>query len=208
MFGKLMPENTQFFDMFQKHADLCVEGAKQLLDLMKNFSLVEQNMYSIEKIEKQADKITDDTVVMLHKTFITPLNRDDIHRLITHMDDILDLIEDSAQTVHLYDIKQTNPDAIRLGELIVKCTEKMHEAINLLPDMKNASRITEICSEIDRLESDADHAMHSALSRLFREEPDVRNLIKLKTLYEFLESVTDSCEEVANIIEGIAIENA
>ncbi len=208
MFGKLMPAEGQFFDMFNQHAALCVKGAQELLALTIDFNHIDLHLHAIDQIEKQADQITDRTVAMLHKTFITPLDRDDIHRLITRMDDILDLMEDAAQTVSLYDIQHVTPEARRLAELVLACTEKVVEVVALLPNMKNARRITEICAEINRLESDADHVMHAALSRLFRDEPDVRNLIKLKTLYEFLESVTDRCEEVANIIEGIVVENA
>jgi uncharacterized protein Yka (UPF0111/DUF47 family) len=124
------------------------------------------------------------------------------------MDDILDMMEDAAQTVSLYDIQHVTPEARRLAELVLACTLKVQEVLLLLPNMKHGRRITELCNEIDRLESDADHVMHAALSRLFRDEPDVRNLIKLKTLYEFMESVTDRCEDVANIIEGIVVENA
>ena len=208
MFGRLMPADGQFFDMFSQHAELCVKGAKELLALVCNVNDIDQRLHQIDQIEKQADQITYKTVAMLHKTFITPIDRDDIHRLITRMDDILDLMEDAAQTVSLYDIQHVTPEAQRLAELILACTEKVLEAVLMLPNMKNSRKITEVCDEIDRLESDADHVLHAALSRLFRDEPDVRNLIKLKTLYEFLESVTDRCEEVANIIEGIVVENA
>jgi predicted phosphate transport protein (TIGR00153 family) len=145
---------------------------------------------------------------MLHKTFITPLDREDIHQLITRMDDILDLMEDAGQTVSLYDIKQITPEAKRLAELFLSCCEKVRACVGLLHNMKNAREMLAICAEIDRLESDADHVMRAAMSKLFREEPDVRNLIKLKAIYEILESVTDRCEDVANIIEGIIVENA
>jgi uncharacterized protein Yka (UPF0111/DUF47 family) len=124
------------------------------------------------------------------------------------MDDILDLMEDAGQTVSLYDIKQITPEAKRLAELCLSCCEKVRACVGLLHNMKNAREMLAICAEIDRLESDADHVMRAAMSKLFREEPDVRNLIKLKAIYEILESVTDRCEDVANIIEGIIVENA
>lgn len=208
MFGRFMPAEGQFFDMFNQHAELCVKGARELLALTTNFDDIEMRLHAIDQLEKEADKITYKTVAMLHKTFITPLDRDDIHRLITKMDDILDMMEDAAQTVSLYDIQFMTPEAKRLAELVLACTLKVQEAVALLPNMKNERKITEVCDEIDRLESDADHVVHAALSRLFRDEPDVRNLIKLKALYDFLESVTDRCEDVANIIEGIVVENA
>lgn len=208
MFGRLMPTEGKFFDLFAQHADLCVKGAKEMVGLMTNFDDLENRVHAIEGIEKQADKITHNTIELLHKTFITPIDRDDIHQLITRMDDILDLLEDAAQTISLYDIKTISPEAKRLAELCLGCTEKVRAAVGLLHNMDNSSEILAICAEIDRLESDADHVMRAAMSKLFRDEPDVRNLIKLKAIYEILETVTDRCEDVANIIEGIIVENA
>ncbi len=208
MFGRLMPQEGQFFEMFNEHAALCVRGANELLAIMTDFKDFDSRKNAIDEIEREADQITSKTVKLLHKTFITPIDRDDIHHLITRMDDIIDLIEDVALTVSLYDIQQPTTDALRFAELILACTLKVQEAVGLMSNMKNASIITDVCYEIDRLETDADHVMHAALSRLFREEPDVRNLIKLKTLYEYMELATDKCEEVADIIEGIVVENA
>lgn len=208
MFGRLMPTEGKFFDFFIQHADLCVKGGKEMLSLMTTFDDLENRVHAIETLEKQADKVTHAALEMLHKTFITPLDREDIHQLITRMDDILDLMEDAGQTVSLYDIKQITPEAKRLAELCLSCCEKVRACVGLLHNMNNAREMLSICAEIDRLESDADHVMRAAMSKLFREEPDVRNLIKLKAIYEILESVTDRCEDVANIIEGIIVENA
>jgi hypothetical protein len=179
-----------------------------MVALMTNFDDLENRAHAIEGIEKQADKVTHNTLELLHKTFITPLDRDDIHQLITRMDDILDLLEDAAQTISLYDIKAVTPEAKRLAELCLACTEKVKTAVGLLHNMDHSREILSICEEIDRFESDADHVMRAAMSKLFRDEPDVRNLIKLKAIYEILETVTDRCEDVANIIEGIIVENA
>jgi uncharacterized protein len=208
MFGRLMPTEGKFFELFTQHAELCVKGAKEMVALMSNFDDLENRVHAIESIEKQADKVTHTTIELLHKTFITPLDRDDIHQLITRMDDILDLLEDAGQTISLYDIKNVTPEAKRLAELCLGCAEKVKAAVDLLHNMDNAPQILAFCEEIDRLESDADHVMRAAMSKLFRDEPDVRNLIKLKAIYEILETVTDRCEDVANIIEGIILENA
>jgi uncharacterized protein Yka (UPF0111/DUF47 family) len=116
-------------------------------------------------------------VALLHKTFITPLDRDDIHKLITRMDDILDMMEDAAQTISLYDLHAVTPEAKRLAELCLACCEKVQQAVGMLHNMDNAQKMVAICEEIDRLESDADHVMRAAMSKLFRDEPDVRNLI-------------------------------
>ena len=208
MFSRLMPHEGKFFDHFKELAELIVQGSRELQALMAAFDDVERRRFNIETIEKKGDKVTHATVELLHRTFITPLDRDDIHQLITNMDDILDLIEDSAQSISMYDVHAVTPDAARLAEICVGCAEKVHAAVALLPSMKNATQILEVCGEIDKLESEADHLMRTAMAKLFRDEPDVRQLIKLRTIYELLEEMTDRCEDVANIIEGIVLENA
>lgn len=209
MFGNLMPKETKFFDLFNQHADLCVKGAVELLELMKDSSdNFERRMHVIENIEKRADDVTHTTVKALHTTFITPLDRDEIHRLISRMDDIIDLIEDSAQAVSLYNIEVITPEAFRLAEFVMISCEKIQKGVSMLGNMKHAEEILSLCEEVDELESENDRVMYEAMSHLFRTEPDVRTLIKLKALYELLENVCDICEEVAKIIEGIVIENA
>jgi len=208
MFGRLMPQEGRFFDLFNEHAGLIVQGSRELATLMASGDDLERRTRNVESIEKRADKITRSTIELLHKTFITPLDRDDIHQLISKMDDILDLIEDSAQLMFLYDVHAPTPEAKKLADICVVCCEKVKSAVALLPNMDNAAAIMAICNDIDRLESDADHVMRAAIARLFRDEPDVRELIKLRTVYEHLETVTDRCEDVANIIQGIVLENS
>jgi predicted phosphate transport protein (TIGR00153 family) len=208
MFSRLLPQEGRFFEHFKELAELIVQASGELQALMGSFDDVERRRFNIETIEKKGDRVTHATVELLHKSFITPLDRDDMHRLVTKMDDILDLIEDSAQSISMYDVRAVTADAARLAELCVACAERVRAAVELLPDMENARRIIEVCTDIDRLESEADHLMRAAMARLFREEPDVRQLIKLRTVYELLEEMTDRCEDVANIIEGIVVENA
>jgi len=208
MFSRFMPSESKFFELFNQHAALCVRGAQEMLGLMVNFDDLEQRVRAIEGIEKEADKITSACIELLRKAFVAPLDRDVIHRLITCMDDILDLLEDAAQTILLYNIDHVTPEAKRLAELCLSCAENISAAVALLPHMKDAPKIMELCQQIDRMESDADHVMRAAMSKLFRDEADVRTLIKLKAIYELLETVTDRCENVANIIEGIVVGNA
>jgi uncharacterized protein len=209
MFGRLMPREGRFFELFNQHAENIVDGARELAALMSNLQAeLELRARNIESAEKRADKLTHETIDLLHKTFITPLDREDIHKLINSMDDILDLMEDVAQTIFLYDVKHITPEAKQLADICVSCSERVKTAVGLLNNMENAEAISKICEEIDRLESNADHVMRAAMSKLFRDEPDTRQLIKLKAIYELLEQVTDKCEDVANIIEGIVIENA
>jgi predicted phosphate transport protein (TIGR00153 family) len=210
MFGRWTPGRGKFFEHFLQHADLCVKGAQEMAAMMRDFEQREDRevrAHAIEGIEKQADKVTDSTLELLQKSFFTPFDRDDIHKLITRMDDILDLLEDGAQSIYLYDIKSVTPEAGRLADLCLECTEKIRSCVMLMNRMGNGQEILALCEEIDKLESDADHVMRAAMSKLFRDEPDVRNLIKLKAIYEILETVTDRCEDVATLIEGIVIEN-
>jgi uncharacterized protein len=123
------------------------------------------------------------------------------------MDDILDLMEDVSQCMFLYDIRAVTDEARTLADLCLTSTQKVKEAVDLLSNLKNAKKILELCNEVDRLEGDADHVMRSAMAKLFREEADAKQLFKLKEIYQLLESVTDRCQDVANIIEGIVIEN-
>ena len=208
MFGRLMPREGRFFDLFNEHAEQIVQGSRELAALMASGDDLERRAHNVESIEKRADRITRSTIELLHKTFITPIDRDDIHQLISKMDDILDLLEDAAQLMFLYDVRVPTPEAKKLADICVVCCEKVQSAVALLSKMDNAAAIMAICADIDRLESDADHVMRAAIARLFRDEPDVRELIKLRTVYEHLETVTDRCEDVANIIQGIVLENS
>ena len=207
MFGRLMPREGRFFDYFREHGEQLVLGAQELKALMANVSELPTRKRSIEKIEHRADKITQQTMQLLHQTFITPIDRDEIHQLITRMDDILDLMEDVSQCMFLYDIAQVTAEAGELAQICLVRTEKVHAAVSQLSNMKNSQSIQALCKEIDQLESDADNVMRAAMAKLFREEPDVKQLFKMKEIYQLLESVTDRCQDVANIIEAIVLEN-
>ena len=208
MLGRLMPREGKFFDLFNAHAERIVEGSRELAAMIGNFSELEAHAQRIDTAERAADKITHECITLLHKTFITPFDRDQIHQLITTMDDILDLIQDVAESVALYDLRRTTPEAKQLAEINQMCCERVKTAVGLLTNIKHPAAILKCCEEIDRLESDADRVLRGAMSKLFRDEPDVKNLIKLRTIYELLETISDRCEDAANIIEGIVIENS
>ncbi|MFO7275602.1 MAG: DUF47 family protein [Pseudomonadota bacterium] len=211
MFSSLMPRERRFFDLFDRHAALVVEGSVVLTELLQNYVDREERhrrIARIEELEHAADRVTHETVSLLHKTFVTPIDRDDIHRLISSMDDVLDLIQDAAEALQLYDIQSLTPEACELAELLRKSCERIQGAVRLLSNMDQAMRALHLCHEIDGFESEADRVMRVAISKLFREESDVRQIIKLETIYQLLESATDQCEDVANIIEGVVLENA
>jgi predicted phosphate transport protein (TIGR00153 family) len=206
-----MPREGRFFSLFDGHAKLIVDGALALADVLRHYDTVKDRgagIKAIEDAEHAADRITHETVQLLHTTFVTPFDRDDIHQLISRMDDVLDLIQDTAESLVLYDIQKVTPQATQLAELVLRCAERVQSAVGLMASMADAPAILKICQEIDKLESEADKVMRGAISELFRNETDVRQLIKLKAVYEALESATDKCQDVANTIESVVLENA
>jgi predicted phosphate transport protein (TIGR00153 family) len=213
-FGKLLPREGNYFEMFNQHSDRIVEAAHSFSKLVANYSdpvLRQKYNKDVDSAEQAADRVTREVNQSIHKTFITPIDREQIHTLINTMDDIADLIQDSAETMALYDVRHMTEEITRLTDLSVKCCERVRDAVYLLSkiaDPATAEAALKTCEEIDQLESDADRVMRSAMSKLFREEPDVREVIKLKAIYELLETITDKCEDVANIIEGIILENS
>ena len=211
MFGRLLPKEGRFFELFNQHAEQVVRAAHELAALMQDYAEIERHARIIDEAEHAADRITAETVRMLHTTFITPIDRDQIHKLINTMDDVCDLIQDSAETMALYDVRHMTDEITRLTDLSVRCCERVKEAVYMIGDLATASTAEaalKTCEEIDKLESDADRVMRSAMSKLFREEPDVREVLKLKAIYELLETITDKCEDVANVIEGIILEHS
>ena len=208
MLGRLMPREGKFFDLFNAHAERIVEGSRELATMIGSFKELDAHAQRIDAAERAADKITHECISLLHKTFITPFDREQIHSLITRMDDILDLIQDVAETVAIYDLRSVTPEARQLAEICQSCCERVKATVALLTNVKSSSAILKLCEEIDRLESDADRVMRGAMSKLFREESDLKQVMKLRVIYDLLESITDRCEDVANIIEGIVLENS
>ena len=214
MFGKLLPREGNFFEMFNQHAERIVEAARAFEQLVANYNdvhLREQYNRDVDNAERAADRVTHDVNRLIHKTFITPIDREQIHKLINTMDDVADLIQDSAETMALYDVRHMTDEIVRLTALSVKCCDRLKDAVKFLSKIADpavAEATLKTCEEIDRLESDADRVMRSAMSKLFREEPDVREVLKLKAIYELLETITDKCVDVANVVEGIVLENS
>ena len=214
LFGKLLPREGNFFELFNDHGQHVAEGARAFMEMVRHYGDEGQrNKFAadVDNAEKQADRVTAEVNRLLHKTFITPIDREQIHGLINAMDDVLDLLQDSSEVMSLYDLKSISEDVLRLSEISLKCCERVQQVVSLLPKLSQpsvAEAAIKTCREIDRLESDADRVMRSAMSKLFRDNIDVRELIKLKAVYEHLESISDACEDVANIVEGIVLENS
>jgi len=206
----LMPRERQFFTLFNDHASLVVQGAAALVEMLANYSdngRRDAYITKIQGLETAADDITHQTVALMHNTFVTPFDRDQINKLIQRMDDILDLMQDTAESLTLYDVNILTAEVRHLANLVQLACGKVHDAVVQLSSMDNGKTILKICQEVDALESDADRVMRAAISRLFREEKDVRQLVKLKAVYELLELTTDKCQDVALVIEGVVLEN-
>uniref|UniRef100_Q47H03 Phosphate transport regulator n=1 Tax=Dechloromonas aromatica (strain RCB) TaxID=159087 RepID=Q47H03_DECAR len=212
MFGRLMPKEGKYFDLFNSHAVLIAEGGKALSNLIAALvdqpELADKFAEEIDTLERKADAITHDTLSQLHTSFITPFDRDEIHQLINGMDDILDIMQDVAESISLYDIRRVPEDAKAMAVVTENCCVCVQSVVKLLHSMDNAPAILKFCHQIDELESEADRSLRGAMSKVFREEPDAREVIKLKEIYELLESVTDRCKDVAGTIEAIVLENS
>ena len=210
LLSMLMPQERKFFALFNQHASLVVQGAAALVEMLDGYAdgaRRDEFVAKIQKIEHNADEVTHETVALMHNTFVTPFDRDQINKLIQRMDDILDLIQDTAESLTLYDVHTLTAEVRHLANLMQLSCQKVHDAVIQLSSMDNGQAILRICQEIDGLESAADRVMRSAISRLFREEKDVRQLVKLKAVYELIELATDKCLDVALVIEGVVLEN-
>ena len=208
MFERLMPKEIAFFDYFERMAAKILEGCTAVLELLEDCTNVAEKARRIKVIEHEGDLITHQCIEMLHKTFITPFDRDSIHRLITKMDDILDLAEAVSDRVSVYEMDSPTDEARQLARVLVFSVEEVSKAVRGLRNMKNADSILAQCVEINRLENEADTLLRVAVGKLFRTEKDPLMVMKWKELYEGLEEATDRCEDVANLVEGIVLEFA
>jgi uncharacterized protein len=204
----LLPRETSFFDHFEAQGRKTVDGCKAFLAMTENLHDAPARARDIKAIEEQCDSITHKVVESLHKTFITPLDRNDIYRLITKMDDIMDYVEAASERIFLFEIRTTTKELGDLARNLLAGAEGVLEAVSGLRNLKHPAVILEKCVEINRLENEADALLRGTLAKLFREEKDAVQIIKWKEIYELLETATDRCEDVANIIEGVVLENS
>jgi len=205
---RLIPREEKFFDLFEELAVKIEEGGLLFADIIENYEQAEPKIVRLKEIEHEADVITHRTYEKMHKSFLTPLDREDIYALVNKMDSILDMIEACAIRMSLYKIKEPAPEIKELSRIINKAIIKVKEVVHGLRNMKNARMILDACVEINTAENEGDAVLRRAVSRLFENEKDVIELIKWKEIFERLETVTDVCEDVSNIVEGIVLKNA
>jgi uncharacterized protein len=208
MLGRFLPRETSFFDFFEQHAALTIEGTKEFLSLVTTGTNIAARCRRISDIEHETDTITHRCVEALHKTFITPIDRDSIHRLITRMDDVMDFVEAAAERLELYELTVMTSDVRDLADVLHRSAQQVEVAVRGLRSLRDPQATLKLCIDINRLENEADAILRRSVARLFKEEKDPIMIIKWKEVYENLESATDRCEDVANIIEGVILEHA
>ena len=203
----LIPKDTIFFDLFERQAEIVKEAAHQLITLTEDFTNVKEKRHAIELLEHKGDQITHDIYEQLNRTFITPLDPEEISRLASTLDEVLDYIDGSAEKMFYYNIESTDSHMIELAKLIHMSTSEIESAVKSIRSIKDPRYIEERCIEVNRLENLADDVLAHAVTDLFK-TTDAITIIKLKDIYEHLEIATDNCEDVANTLSDIAIRHS
>ena len=202
----LIPKEVRFYDYFEQQSKHILHGAALLHELVHHFADARAKVHAIKEVEHQGDHVTHEIIKKLNTTFITPIDREDIHDLATHLDDVLDYIEAVAERLVVYRIKEPTSSSRALVDVIVQTVEAMDRAIRCLRAMDPGFH--EHAVEVNRLENSADRLLRESLAALFDEQSDPIEVIKWKEIYETMETVTDRCEDVANVIEGIILKMA
>ena len=202
---RLIPRDDRFFELFVEDAANVLNGARQLEAMLRTYDQPEARAAEIRDSEHRGDEISHEIGHRLEATFVTPFDREDIYALISALDDVLDLVEEAADTFFLYRVEAPTSTAVEQAAIIVKQAEILHEALVHLQGFKDLDRYW---IEVHRLENEGDRIVRSAIARLFNEETDPINLVKWKEIYGLLEATIDKAEDAANIIERITIKHA
>ena len=201
----LLPRADDFFVLFDRMAAKLVDVSTRFREMIENYVDVHQKSRVIKELEHEADLITHEVMDKLNKSFITPLEREDIRALAMYLDSVVDDIEATASKFDLFDLKKPTPAAAEMARIICKAAEEIQKAVK---NIERPQSLTQFLIEIKRLENQADHVCREQIGKLFREEPDVREILKWKEIYEQLEACADRCEDVADVIEDIVVKNA
>ncbi len=204
----LVPREAKFFDLFEKSAQNMVKVSQALNDLVDNWQFVGSKVAEITELEHEGDSITHQIMAQLNRSFITPFDREDIALLAHSLDDVVDFIHAAADAMLIYKIQQPTQRARELADVIVMAAVEVEKAVRALRRRADLKRVHEKCVEINRLENMADTVYRSALSELFDDTSDIAQVIKWREIYEHMESATDRCEDVANVLEGVALKHA
>src|SRR5436853_667222 len=202
---RLIPREIKFFELFADLSSNLTDGAKLLRSTLENPQDLSLRAEQMQAIEHKGDKATHAIITKLNQTFITPFDREDIHRLASQLDDVLDFINAASERLVVYKIANPPPAAAKLAAVIVRQCEQLAKAVPLL---EKGEGVLEACVEINRLENEADNVAREAIGKLFERERDPIALIKLKELYEVLETATDKAEDAANVLESVVLKSA
>jgi len=202
---RLIPRETKFFDMFNEMAQNLIEGARLMKSLLEDFRDVPKHVARLKDIEHRGDDMTHALLTKLNSTFITPFDREDIHRLASSIDDVLDLLNAAGDRMIVYKIGAVPPETAKLAALILQQSEEIERAV---AGLEKQQHVLEHCVEINRLENEADRITRKAVGHLFDTEKDPIQLIKIKELFEVLELATDKAEDAANVLEAVILKSA
>lgn len=204
---RLFPREETFLPQFARGAEVILEAARVLDALAAAPVLDDERAVRIKQLEHQGDQIAHETFDLLNRTWITPIDREDIHVLVRNLDDVLDFIDAAAARIVLYRITTSTPELKKITSIIVQSAEAIQKAMGLLSDLKHSRQILDACVEINRLENEADTVAQLAIGRLFNDSKDPIEVMKWKEIYDFVEGATDRCEDVANTLEAIVIKS-
>ncbi len=205
---RLIPREEKFYDLFEEGASNLVASARLLVDVMEDYQDVPAKVERLSELESKGDTIIHQTMERLHRTFVTPLDREDIALIAESIDDVVDLIEGTASSMLLFRISKPTPHAQRLAGIILTAAGEVQQAVVLLRHSSQLRQILVHCVELNRLENEADHVLREGLVELFDNEVPVIEVLKWRDIYESLERATDRCEDIANVLEGVVLKNA
>jgi uncharacterized protein Yka (UPF0111/DUF47 family) len=205
---KLMPRSDDFFDDFEKLAAATVEGTRLFKALLDDFTDVARKVQAIKDVEHRGDDITHRAFERLHTQFITPFDRPEIHRLLSRIDDVLDLADAATERLGLYEITAVLPDARELAAVLVAAAETMQQAVRGLRDVKNPKAVLDACKQVNVYENRGDTLVRRAIADLFKSGLDPLSVMKWKEILDLVEDAIDRAEDVANVIEGVVLEHA
>ncbi len=208
---RLLPKQDSFFVLFEKQAQTVDSGAKALEELLTNYKNIEDAAFKLKATEHDADEIAHEIMNKLNMTFVTPLDREDIHSLVSGLDDILDYIETASDRMLIYEITEPTDAAIKLSKILAKSTALIQLAVASLRDLKNPDSpkaIREACVAINRLENEGDQVNRAAIAEVFQMHDRPIEALKWREIYDHIETAIDKCEDVAEILESIVMKNA
>ncbi len=205
---RLLPKQEGFFDLFEKQAELVDAGAHALEEMLTNFVDTEDKAFKMKALEHDGDEVAHEIMRKLNTTFVTPLDREDIHTLVSALDDILDFIEGAADRMVLYEVDAPTESAVKLSKILVQATDLVQQAVGMLRDKKQGAGIHNACVEINKLENQGDKINRAAMAKLFQMHDRPIDALKWREVYYNIETAIDKCEDVADALEAIVLKNA